>query len=417
MQRGHYESGYSETNPLHIALLSPAWPVGERANGIATYVHHIRAALISQGHRVSVVTNVVSPTNTNSGVHQINSTARYRLQSKLLGPWRERSSYVFRWGCMIGQTLNELHRKDPIDVVEMEESFGWCADVQRVVPMPVIVKLHGPAFLCLPEREAREAGAIAKIEQEGKALRRMAALISPSESTLRDTKLRYSLSPIVQRVIRNPLPAPHDVSMRDRRQYKEQNILFVGRFDKLKGGDIVLRAFGRLLKKNCKLGLLFVGPDLGIESANGARLNFEQYAAKVLTDEQRRRVRFFGTLTPEEIRALRREAQVTVIASRWENQPNTALEAMAQGCPLVAFDVGGMREVIVDGLTGLLARHDDLNDLCNKIQQLLDNPAWAGELGAASRRLLLDRHSASSLAKETVAVYREAIEMAKGLRR
>ena len=102
---------------------------------------------------------------------------------------------------------------------------------------------------------------------------------------------------------------------------------------------------------------------------------------------------------------------LTIVASRWDNQPNTALEAMIQGCPVVAVDTGGMNEIIDDGVTGLLARSDDIDDLCQKILCVLGNPIRAMQLGENARRFVANRHSVKKLAGEAVDVYRKAIAM------
>ena len=104
---------------------------------------------------------------------------------------------------------------------------------------------------------------------------------------------------------------------------------------------------------------------------------------------------------------------LTIVASRWENQASTVLEAMIQGCPIVASDTGGTSEIIADEVTGLLARPDDIDDLCQKIMCLLNDPARARQLGENARRFVLERHSVQKLARETVDVYRQAISIAK----
>ena len=108
---------------------------------------------------------------------------------------------------------------------------------------------------------------------------------------------------------------------------------------------------------------------------------------------------------------------MTIVASRWENQGYTALEAMIQGCPVVATKVGGMSEIIEHGVTGLLARPDDIDDLCAKMASLLKDPATARRLGENARRFVNDGLNANKLAAETLDVYREVISMAKAAKK
>jgi glycosyltransferase involved in cell wall biosynthesis len=72
---------------------------------------------------------------------------------------------------------------------------------------------------------------------------------------------------------------------------------------------------------------------------------------------------------------------VNVICSRYENFPLTVVEAMALGCPTVAANVGGIPEILQDGVNGLLHRSEDPADLAAKVIYLLKNPVCAAELG------------------------------------
>src|SRR5262249_56194404 len=84
---------------------------------------------------------------------------------------------------------------------------------------------------------------------------------------------------------------------------------------------------------------------------------------------------------------LRRRAAVTVICSRYDNFPATVLEAAAMGCPTVAARVGGIPEIIRDGVEGRLHRPGDPDDLAAQIVAMLTDPDGAARLGrpAAAR--------------------------------
>lgn len=372
---------------------------------------------MNQGHRVSVFTGRIGRTNQDSGIHRVEAGVKYRILRKIAGLVRSGSYDALNWGKAIAATVNEVNRIDHLDVLEMEESFGWCADVQKLVPVPVVVKLHGPAFLDLVEEDRQTRFAAEKIENEGKALRQVAAIISPTQATLLDTVSRYDLDPLIRRVIRNPMMVEGDIKPWDLDGCDRKTILFVGRFDKRKGGDTVLIAFRRLLEIDASLKLIFVGPDRGLTSVGGSAVMFDEFRDSLFTQAQRPSVNYLGQLPRDEIVDLRRTAMVTVIASRWENQPNTALEAMIQGCPIVVCDTGGMSEIIEHEVTGLLARRDDIDDLCRKIMRLLNEPVRARQMGENARRVVTDRHSVQKLAMETVDVYCQAISLAKAGKR
>jgi len=368
---------------------------------------------MNQGHRISVFVNEIGRTNQDSGIYVVKPTVQYRILRKVTRLVRKRSRDVFDWGQAIAATVNEVHKIDPIDVLEMEESFGWCADVQTRVPIPVVVKLHGPVFLSWVEEDRETERAKAIVELEGKALRQMPAIISPSRDTFLNTVSRYDLNPQIRGIIPNPMAVEVDLKLWDVDGCQRKTILFVGRFDKRKGGDTVLIAFRRLLEMDENLKLIFVGPDFGVTSEGGSRIFFDEFRNSLFTEAQRRSISYLGRRPRAEIADLRGQAMLTIVASRWENQASTVLEAMIQGCPIVASDTGGTSEIIADEVTGLLARPDDNDDLCRKIMHLVNDPARARQLGENARRFVVERHSVQKLATETVNAYRQAISLAK----
>jgi len=396
--------------PLHVGLFSPGWPASAHTSGVVTYVHNLRAALIELGHRVSVFANQVADRRE---ANLVEATPMFRLSRRVASLAGRGSTDVFAWGGAIAAAVKKVHRRDPIDVLEMEETYGWCAQVQRLLPMPVVVKLHGPAFLTLLEEERATVPGGRRIDAEGAALKRMRAICAPAQSTLSSTLTRYGLAPEIQATIANPVQCNPAGPAWSVGTCTRNMLLFVGRFDRLKGGDVTLLAFRRLLDTRPDLTLSFVGPDVGLQDAGRGRVGIDEFADALFLPEQRARLAVLGVRKPAEIEQLRLQSMVTIVASRWENQPNTALEAMALGCPVVGFEAGGMGEIIEDGRTGCLAPAGDVEALAAKVALLLDDPGRAEAIGAAARQYVLERHSARAIAERTVEFYRRALAAAR----
>jgi glycosyltransferase involved in cell wall biosynthesis len=111
-----------------------------------------------------------------------------------------------------------------------------------------------------------------------------------------------------------------------------------------------------------------------------------------------------------------RSVDVFVLPSLWEAFPISVLEALACGVPQVATDVGGTREAIVDGETGLLCRPGDPADLADKVVRLLSDPERRARMTAASRARHRDAFTLERMAAETAAVY-DSVVAARYLRR
>lgn len=110
---------------------------------------------------------------------------------------------------------------------------------------------------------------------------------------------------------------------------------------------------------------------------------------------------------PEVMRA----SEIVVLPSVYgENLPTVLMEAGACGRPVVASDVGGISDIVTDGVTGLLAAPGDSAGVARAVNELLDDPARADALGRAARERIVTRFSAGVWAANLREVYQRAID-------
>jgi glycosyltransferase involved in cell wall biosynthesis len=373
---------------MKIAMFAPSWPPGSVPNGIVTYLGHIVPAIQNLGHEVFILT--LNPLGQKDNPHVVDLN--------------EFGSPISIFGRKPGglpqltRAVMSLVVERKIDILEMEESFGWSHAISELDILPVVVRLHGPWFLNkYYEDKNRE-------KREGKAIAAATVVTSPSRSVLESTIERYNISRRPTTLIYNSL----DVTEAQWKLEKcdVDSILFVGRFDKIKGGDIVLRSFADLSKRNPRLRLTIVGPDIGV-----AGLKFIDFARSVFSEDALDRVDFLGPLDRKAIDKLRVEHFMTISASRYEVFGYTVLEAMALGCPIVAPNVGGIPELIKSRSNGLLYSAGSPDALSASCQTLLDNRELAKRYGAAGRRSCIDGFDSRSAARQTIKSYRQAIEL------
>jgi glycosyltransferase involved in cell wall biosynthesis len=372
----------------------------------------MKLELERRGHRVSVFTQVLDHSSTEPNIHVVRNERGSLARSLLRRLLRRRVSAeneVFGFSALIAAAILRVHRRDPIDIIEMEESFGWFADVARLTSVPVVPRLHGPAFLSLVEDELDTAFGREKILREGRALKLATVISSPCESTLRETVERYALTPRMQRHIVNPLTMDSDAPVWNLRGCEPGTIVFVGRFDLRKGADILLKAFALLLRERPHLKLIFVGPDRGVPGPDGKRASFSEYCAALFPVPLRNHVDYRGPMGNRDVADLRVKAMVTVIASRWENPGYTLLEAMLQGCPVVSTDAGGCAESVIDGITGRLAKSEDVDIFAAQMRSIFDDPEGAAAMGHAARRQVSEDYSVVKVAAQSLALYEQVI--------
>jgi glycosyltransferase involved in cell wall biosynthesis len=107
----------------------------------------------------------------------------------------------------------------------------------------------------------------------------------------------------------------------------------------------------------------------------------------------------------EDVPALLASFDVFAFPSRFEGLCLAVIEAQAAGVPVVATPVGGIRETVVDGETGLLVAVGDAAALAERILELLDDPERGRRLAQEARRRVLERFSERRMVEETLALY------------
>jgi len=396
---------------MHIVLGTPSWPREKSSSGIVTYVDNLRLDLIAKGHQVSIIVLGGSDEDLGPDVIWPTRTLGFKVQAKLMRLLGKPGWAHENWGVMIAAALNELHKRRPIDVFEVEESFGWCGKIKQHISFPMVVKLHGPTFLVSPLNDHSDNAHKQRIAHEGMALRMQDCITSPSKCTLDDTLRYYALHPKYSAHIVNSLAEHKNIPLWTASSHDKNQLLFVGRFDRIKGADIVLKAFALLVQTKPQLRLIFVGPDSGLVDDNGVKWSALDYAKHLFSPADLQKISFLGKQPPSAIEKLRAQSALVIIASRWENQSYTTLEAMLQECPVVASASGGTAELISDGHSGRLFQNKNPESLANAILEVLQSPEQAAILGTNARGYVQEKHAPSLVAEATLIAYANAIQL------
>lgn len=173
------------------------------------------------------------------------------------------------------------------------------------------------------------------------------------------------------------------------------DVVYVGRLHRVKGVDVLLDAWGRIQGCVGRSSLALVG---------------EGPAEPVLRDMVRcrrlERVHFVGQ-RPRPLEKL--SNAVFVLPSRSEGLSNALLEAMGLGMPVVATAVGGTRDVVHDGETGLLVRSEDPEGLAHALRRLITDVAFARKLGRAAHQHTVDRYSIEQIARSYERLYKSLL--------
>lgn len=398
---------------LTVAFLSPAWPLDAAANGIVTYVDGVTVALRRLGHSPCIISKYTSDANPPPDVYPLEREERSTLAWIRDGlTWRINPAAVLRqrFSRALVQAARRAIAEQGVELLEMEETFGLVQLVKPRLPIPVVARLHGPYFingaaLGVPA----DATFRRRIRHEGVGIAKADAVSAPSRDVLERTRAYYGLP--LTGAVHIPYPAP---TVPAERRWSlagcdPSRLLFVGRFDRHKGGDVVIDAFRVVAQRFPQVRLWFVGPDMGLTDEQGRHWTLAKYLAERAPDVAGR-IDWLGRQPNSSLADLRRKAFVTIVGSRYENLPLVVLEAVAHGCPLAATRIGGIGEIIEDGVNGVLARPGDPDDLAAAMLRLLGAPEFAAKLGRRAAEDCVRRYHPDAIARETATFYQSVLD-------
>jgi D-inositol-3-phosphate glycosyltransferase len=186
-------------------------------------------------------------------------------------------------------------------------------------------------------------------------------------------------------------------------------LLFVGRLERLKGVEVVIRALALLRdRRHSDVRLLILGED----SKDGDESEKDRLKAAASALGVRDGVDFLGSVAHHELPFFYSAADVCVMPSYSESFGLVGLEAQACGRPVVGSDVSGLRSVVRDEVTGYLIHGHEPGAYAERIGRLLDNPELAQQMGRRGR-LLAQRFSWNRTADMLEELFDEVVERAQ----
>jgi glycosyltransferase involved in cell wall biosynthesis len=171
-------------------------------------------------------------------------------------------------------------------------------------------------------------------------------------------------------------------------------LLFVGRLNNQKGLEHLIHALADM-KQVTKLDVVGDGP---------GRATLEGLASERGVAD---RIRWHGQLKQSELAVLYQKASALVVPSAEEGLGMVAIEALLCETPVVAFDSGGLRDIIQHDKTGVMVAPGDRKALARAVDSLIENEARAKDLGKAGRLYALATFAPESAARKYADIYRQ----------
>jgi glycosyltransferase involved in cell wall biosynthesis len=241
---------------------------------------------------------------------------------------------------------------------------------------------------------------------EGESARQANLVIAVSHNSAEKAVQFYDVDEAKVRVVPNGVDPERFKPTEDGEAFKRslglgdrQVVLFVGRLIPRKGLQFLVEAANRVIKENADAIFIIVG--------NGSLRN--ELVSQLETANISRSFIFLGDVKENMLPSLYNCADVFAFPSVQEGQGIALLEAQASAKPVVAFKVGGVKEAVSDGNSGLLVERGSSEGLAEGILKLLSNLALRQRMGAKGREFVLHNFTWDLCAERMLRVYREAL--------
>tara|TARA_Y100000766_G_scaffold51122_1_gene41111 strand:- start:8621 stop:9841 length:1221 start_codon:yes stop_codon:yes gene_type:complete len=402
---------------MHIAMLSAEYP--PRWGGMGSTVFHLSSALVSLGHRITIITR-----NGGSGDHPAidGVTVRKVRWARIpMGFTRSYGKYALK-------ELRHLHSKDPVDVVHLHcPMISWTKKQFKICKeeiSPVVSSLHGS---WLGERDGlriaskmKEAAVWANPNDlailltggyyagfENAALSGSTVCVANSRATKQDFIDRYSPPDdwdceVIHWGVDTEMFTPFSGDNTQRKLIRERYsvpeggklLLAVGRLAARKGYASLLRSFSKVNRKIPGVRLVIVG-------RGHLKKRLEKLSRKLGIGEY---VTIESSLPFDELAFLFRVSDLVVYPSYYEGQGLIPLEAMASGTPVVTVDHGPLPEMVDDSV-GKLFTMGDNDSMSSAIIEEIENIEDLLNKGILGRERVLGKYTYESNASRFSEIY------------
>lgn len=401
----------------HLIVSREYPPCSYPQGGIGTYVAHVARLLAERGETVHVIGEqwVGAPLD-----HEVQCDGRLIIHRVPLGrplsvvpraEWEHERALLegmaasdfpaqaFSW--QAARLAESLIRDGVVDCIEAQdyESPLYYFLLRRALGYgptrtpPCFVHLHSPMqFICHHNDWAiGRTRCLTMKRLEDYVIKASDAALCPSHYLAGQVERHYGLPR--QSVVRIPYPKGDTPYLeRTADTWKSGSVCYVGRMEGRKGVFEWVDAAVLVARERPGLTFEFIGADTSLTEAGGTSVRDALIAR--IPDEVKASFRFLDAMPRPELFERLRLARVAVVPSRWENFPNTCVEAMSTGLPALVSPEGGMAEMVEDGRTGWIAASVRPTALADALRRALETSAEEknamGRAAAEAIRALCD---------------------------
>jgi glycogen synthase len=399
---------------LTVCLLSQEYPPAV-IGGIGRLTYELACGLAERGHTVHVLSKSATGHNT---VDFEDGVWVHRLvedREEVPPPVGSKfPAQIWRRSARLLREVKRIHAMHPVDIVE---GPVWDAEGLATVldgSFVTVTSLETPLKMALETNPGWTDGSAEQrqffdqlIAAETAAITGASAVRAISGAIAETMTKLYGIEFRAGQLSVTPIGmADRSVGRSAERVGRFTDVLFAGRFENRKGIDVLLEVIPSLCTEHKQARFILVGDDRPNAGGKTFASAFRKRHARAPFLD---RVIFAGRISDEVLEQRLAQCEIFVGPSRYESFGLVFLEAMMFGKPVVGCRIGGMREVIDEGVTGLLAAPGEAQSLRTAISTLLADPEKRAAMGQAGRARFIENYTRDKLAERTLELYREVL--------
>jgi len=351
--------------------------------------HRIAEALISRGHEISILTTKygINTRVTDGQIHRILNLMRLNCHNKIQRRWRQ-LIYFYRAQQNYWLTRRLAKKMNP------DLAFIWHMQDASILPImsiqdlgiPVVYRIGSHWLIQEKHKHVEEDNSIKRWFQSGLLGFRHFEELKIDNAIFNSDSLLQSYQNAdfnINNVIMIPSGIPDKWIMKKPIRSLLTNcfvkLLYVGRIEVEKGIEVAIKSIEYLINgRNYR--------DLSLDLIGRGELDFVNRIKEVVSSHNLENfVKFIGFLPHSNLMQRYRNYDILLFPTpKYEGLPMTILEAMSQGIPVIASNIGGPRDIIEDGRNGFLVCPNKPDKMAEAIEQIIKSPSLIVRMGYAA---------------------------------
>jgi len=369
---------------LRIAIVSYEFPPHNGTGGVAFYSFNL-AKLLSSNHEVIVFSG------SNLDLEESYLENKTEGFTSVIVNTKDDKSFT----ADVLSIFEKYHLKNPFDIVESPE-VGACAlhIKEKYIDLNLVVKLHTPlallgyytlknsdvnfkikwglkSLISFGKVNAEKFYITPKhLDKEYKITQIATKIYSPSNALKEELGKLWQLDNHIERIPNfYPIDKSTSLSIFDSKKNtikQKLEISFIGKLTFLKGADTIFELISDLLKTEINFQINIIGND-------GGDLFGRKYLDKFKAIINHQRVNYMNRVPNEYVLEVLRKTHILLVPSLWENQPTIIFEAIANGCLVLANNIGGINEQLTEFGDGYLIHGNKKKDYLKIINDIYND--------------------------------------------